>query len=235
MSEDKKPLTALVTGANRGIGFEVCRQLALKGIRVVLTARDAAAGREAAAALSHGNGAILFAELDISQESSVQECAAKLRRDGVSVDILVNNAALSMSGALSKCPSTTAEDVLNTNALGAVRTCRAFVPPMLENGYGRVVNVSSGCGAFAEGLPGPDALYSISKAALNAFTLRLSREVSGDVKVNAVCPGWTQTRMGGPAAPRSAESGADSIVWLATLGPEGPNGGFFRDRQRIDW
>jgi NAD(P)-dependent dehydrogenase (short-subunit alcohol dehydrogenase family) len=105
---------------------------------------------------------------------------------------------------------------------------------MIERGYGRVVNVSSGAGSFAEGLEGPPA-YAVSKAALNALTVRLATETRGDVKVNAACPGWVRTRMGGSGAPRSVEEGADTIVWLATLGPDGPTGGFFRDRQPIEW
>ena len=105
---------------------------------------------------------------------------------------------------------------------------------MLERGYGRVVNVSSGYGAFAEGLEGP-APYALSKAALNALTLRLAGEVKGDVKVNAACPGWVRTRMGGGGAPRSVEEGADTIVWLATLDRDGPSGGLFRSRTRIAW
>jgi NAD(P)-dependent dehydrogenase (short-subunit alcohol dehydrogenase family) len=105
---------------------------------------------------------------------------------------------------------------------------------MVERGYGRVVNVSSGYGAFSSGL-GPDTAYAISKAALNALTLKLSRELRGDVKVNAVDPGWVRTRMGGRSAPRSVEEGADSVVWLATLPASGPNGGFFRDRRAVAW
>lgn len=105
---------------------------------------------------------------------------------------------------------------------------------MVERGYGRAVNVSSGYGSFAEGLEGP-AAYALSKVALNAHTLRLASEVSGDVKVNAACPGWVRTRMGGSGATRSVEQGADTIVWLATLDGDGPSGGFFRDRERIGW
>lgn len=200
---------------------------------MVLTARDARAGLEAVTRL--GQAQAIFAELDVAQESSVQACAAKLDRDGVAVDILINNAAMTLSDSLLACPSGIVEGTLKTNLLGAAWTCRAFVPRMLRSGYGRVVNVSSGCGAFAEQLPGPDAWYSISKAALNAFTLKLAQEVSGDVKVNAVCPGWVRTRMGGPSAPLDTENGADTIVWLATLGADGPNGGMFRNRLRIDW
>jgi NAD(P)-dependent dehydrogenase (short-subunit alcohol dehydrogenase family) len=150
------------------------------------------------------------------------------------VDVLVNNAGVYGGGSLL---STAVEDLrraFDTNFWGAVWACRAWVPKMVERGYGRVVNVSSGYGSFAEGLEGP-APYALSKAALNALTLRLASEVSGDVKVNAVCPGWVRTRMGGKGARRSVEEGAETIVWLATLGRDGPTGGLFRDRERIEW
>jgi NAD(P)-dependent dehydrogenase (short-subunit alcohol dehydrogenase family) len=124
--------------------------------------------------------------------------------------------------------------VMEINFFGASRACRAFAPPMIARAYGRIVNVSSGSGSFAEGLPGPHA-YSVSKAALNAFTVKLAAELRGDVKVNAVCPGWVRTRMGGRNASRSVEEGADTIVWLATLPARGPSGGLFRDRKRISW
>jgi NAD(P)-dependent dehydrogenase (short-subunit alcohol dehydrogenase family) len=142
----------------------------------------------------------------------------RLHADSVHVDVLVNNAGVYPTGPALRMTTKTLRETLGTNLLGAVWTCQAFVPAMLRAGYGRVVNVSSGYGAFAEDLEGPAAAYSISKAALNALTLRLAREVRGDVKVNAVCPGWVQTRMGGPGATVSLADGADTIVWLATLG-----------------
>jgi NAD(P)-dependent dehydrogenase (short-subunit alcohol dehydrogenase family) len=123
---------------------------------------------------------------------------------------------------------------MEINFFGAVRACRAFVPGMIEAGYGRIVNVSSGCGSFSSGLR-CDAAYSISKAALNAFTVKLASELNGDVKVNAGNPGWVRTRMGGATAPKSVEEGADTIVWLATLPASGPTGGFFSDRREIAW
>ena len=221
--------TALVTGGNRGIGLEVCRALASLGLRVVLTARDPKLGREAAAGLG-----TLFEALDIASEDSLRECAARLKHAGIHIDVLVNNAAIYPQNRLLTAPPDRLHTTIETNFLGAVRACRAFVPAMIEAGYGRVVNVSSGYGAFSEGLSGP-ALYCLTKAALNAATLVLSHEVSGDVKVNAACPGWVKTRMGGPGAPRSVAQGAGTIVWLATLPANGPNGGFFRDRRQVAW
>ena len=227
--------TALVTGANRGLGLEVCRQLGAKGLRIVLTARDAERGARAAASLRTAGIDARFEILDVSEEASVDRCAARLRADGVHVDVLVNNAGVYPTGPALKMTTKTLLETLRTNFFGAVWTCQAFVPAMLRAGYGRIVNVSSGYGAFAEDLEGPAAAYSISKAALNALTLRLAREVRRDVKVNAVCPGWVRTRMGGPGATVSLAAGADTIVWLATLPRSGPNGGFFRERKRIGW
>jgi NAD(P)-dependent dehydrogenase (short-subunit alcohol dehydrogenase family) len=205
-----------------------------KGLRVILTGRDAAAAREAAEGLGRGGASVLAEALDVSSASSVDACAARLRGQGVDVDVLVNNAAVYPGDALLTGAPDDLRRAFETNFWGPLWTCRAFVPGMIERGYGRVVNVSSGYGAFAEGLEGP-APYALSKAALNALTLRLAGEVRGDVKVNAACPGWVRTRMGGRGATRSVEDGADTIVWLATLGPGGPSGAFFRDRARIAW
>lgn len=230
----KTQRTALVTGANRGIGYEVAKELARAGKRVILTGRDAAAAAKAAEALRRSGGDVLALGMDVADPAAVQACADRLRRQGEHVDVLVNNAAVYPGGSLLSASPEALRDAFETNFWGAAWTCRAWLPAMIERGHGRVVNVSSGYGSFAEGLEGP-AAYALSKAALNALTLRLASEVSGDVKVNAACPGWVRTRMGGRGAPRSVEQGADTIVWLATLGRGGPNGGFFRDRERIAW
>lgn len=225
--------TALVTGANRGIGLEVCRQLARAGTRVVLTARDAAAGNGAAARLRSEGLEILFEELDVSRDESVRACAKRLQEAGEQIAILVNNAAIYPTDAILGAEGPF-RDTMEINFFGAVRTSRAFVPGMIDAGYGRIVNVSSGCGSFSSGLR-CDAAYSISKAALNAFTVKLASELKGDVKVNAANPGWVRTRMGGTTAPRSIEEGADTIVWLATLPKGGPSGGFFQSRKKAPW
>ncbi len=226
--------TALVTGANRGIGYEVAKELARTGMRVILTGRDPVAVAKAAEALRRSGGAAVALEMDVANREAVEACGSRLRADGEQVDVLVNNAGVYPSGSLLSMPPEVLQRAFQTNFWGPVWTCRAWLPGMIERGYGRVVNVSSGYGSFAEGLEGP-AAYALSKAALNALTLRLAGEVSGDVKVNAACPGWVRTRMGGSGATRSVEQGADTIVWLATLDGGGPNGGFFRDRQRIGW
>jgi NAD(P)-dependent dehydrogenase (short-subunit alcohol dehydrogenase family) len=226
--------TALVTGANRGIGYEVAKELATAGMRVLLTGRDSAAVEERAEGLRRSGATALALAMDVSQPTAVQACAERLRRQGEHVEVLVNNAGVYDGGLLLSTPPEVLRRSFETNFWGAVWTCQAWLPAMIERGYGRIVNVSSGYGSFAEGLEGP-AAYAISKAALNALTLRLANEVSGDVKVNAACPGWVRTRMGGSGAPRSVEQGADTIVWLATLASDGPSGGLFRDRERVEW
>jgi NAD(P)-dependent dehydrogenase (short-subunit alcohol dehydrogenase family) len=226
--------TALVTGANRGIGFEVCRQLARRGLRVVLTARTAGEARAAAHRLRAAGGSVLDAALDVSREAAAVACARRLRAAGIQVDVLVNNAAVYPPGGVLGTPSEIFRRTLEINFLGPLWVCRAFVPAMVRAGYGRVVNVSSGSGSFGEDLEGP-AAYCLSKTALNALTFKLAGEVRGDVKVNAVCPGWVRTRMGGRYARRSPAKGAETIVWLATLPASGPSGGLFRDRRPIPW
>jgi NAD(P)-dependent dehydrogenase (short-subunit alcohol dehydrogenase family) len=225
----KRSLTALVTGGNRGIGREVCRQLISLGMKVVLTARDPEDGRKAADELG-----CLFEPLDVASDASVAACAAKLGTAKVDVDVLVNNAGVYPNGGVLDAAWEDLRGAMEANYWGAVRTCRAFVPGMLARGYGRVVNVTSGYGLFSEGLEGP-APYTLSKAALGALTLKLSKEVHGDLKVNAVCPGWVRTRMGGEGATRPVEKGAETIVWLASLPADGPNGRVFRDKRPLEW
>jgi NAD(P)-dependent dehydrogenase (short-subunit alcohol dehydrogenase family) len=227
-------LTALVTGANRGIGFEVCRQLANQGLRVLLTGRSAPAVSDAASSLA-ASGLDLHGELlDVASEESVLACAARLDARGEHVDVLVNNAGIYPEGDLLSVASEVLTETMAINFYGALWTSRAWMPAMIRRGYGRIVNVTSGYGSFSEGLAGPP-VYAVSKAALNALTVRLAVEAGGDVKVNAACPGWVRTRMGGSAAPRSVEEGADTVVWLATLPADGPSGALFRSRQQVGW
>ncbi len=225
--------TALVTGGNRGIGYEACRQLAGAGLGVVLTARDPEKGEAAAAELRDEGHEVTFEELDATDGRSVEACARRLSDAGVEVDVLVNNAGVYPTEGVFAVSEETFARALDINTLGPFRTCQAFVPAMVARGYGRVVNVSSGGGSFGEGI-GPVA-YGASKAALNALTVKVAQAVDGDVKANAMCPGWVRTDMGGSGASRSPEQAADTLVWLATLPPDGPNGGFFRDREPIPW
>lgn len=225
--------TALVTGGNRGIGLETCRQLAAAGHKVFLGSRDARLGEAAAQALRDQGLDVTAVVLDVADDASVQACAAALKAQGAEVDMLINNAGFLAEGELLSGPDAMAE-AIDVNLLGPLRTARAFMPGMAERGWGRVVNFSSGWGSFAAGLEGPPA-YAVTKAALNALTVRLAREAGDGVKVNSIDPGWVQTRMGGDGAIRTVEQGADTAVWLATLPDDGPTGGFFFDREPTDW
>ena len=201
----------------------------------MLASRDLRAGEEAAGELRDGgNEPLTVITLDVSSQESIMACAMELSRRGIDIDVLVNNAAVCPDGGVLDIEDETIEMALRTNLAGPFWLARAFVPAMVRAGYGRVVNVSSGWGSFAGQLGGPVG-YSVTKAALNALTVKLAQEVSGDLKVNAVCPGWVRTRMGGPGATRTVEKGAETILWLATLNADGPTGGFFRDKQSIPW
>ena len=226
--------TALVTGGNRGIGLEICRQLAREGHAIVLGSRDPSSGEEAATGLRKTGHDVRVVALDVSDDKSVEACASDLSSAAVDVDVLVNNAGVLAEGDLLSGSSAPMDEAIAVNVLGPYRTARAFMPGMTSRGWGRVVNVSSGWGSFASGLEGP-AAYAISKAALNALTVRLAREAGPGVLVNCMCPGWVRTRMGGATATRSVAQGADTALFLATLPDDGPNGGFFRDRTPEPW
>lgn len=226
--------TALVTGANRGIGLEVCRQLAQRGLRVILTSRSETEGSTAAAELRDSGLRVRSEQMDVSDESSVRRCASALATAGERVDVVVNNAAVCPPGGALVVGSDSIREAVHTNLLGPFWVSRVFAAGMVRGGYGRIVNVSSGWGTFASGLGGP-AAYSVTKAALNALTVSLAADLPPTIKVNAVCPGWVKTRMGGPGATRSVEDGADGIVWLATLPDDGPTAGLFRDRSPVQW
>jgi NAD(P)-dependent dehydrogenase (short-subunit alcohol dehydrogenase family) len=227
---------ALVTGANRGIGLEVCRQLASRGHRVILTARDRSQADASARAVQPA-GDVVPAALDVTDPRSIQALADDLAGRGERIDVLVNNAAILVDEG-EPLLELTAEDLRNTfetNVFGPIAVSQAFVPSMVARGYGRIVNVSSEAGQLASMATYAPA-YSMSKAALNAFTRQLAAATRGTgVLVNSACPGWVRTRMGGPGAPKTVEKGADTIVWLATLDASGPTGGFFSDRQPIAW
>jgi NAD(P)-dependent dehydrogenase (short-subunit alcohol dehydrogenase family) len=225
--------TALVTGANRGIGLEIARQLAELGMRIVLASRDPELGEEAAVQLGY-EGQVRVEQLDVTDADSVVACAERLARDGVEIDVLVNNAGLYTTTPLLEIDEPALLEALEVNLIGAWRTCRAFVPGMRAGGWGRVVNVSTGDAHFAERPPRAGA-YSLAKAGLNVLTRMVAAEAGPRVKVNAMSPGWARTRMGGSSAPVSVEDSADTAVWLATLPDDGPTDGFFYERRRIEW
>jgi NAD(P)-dependent dehydrogenase (short-subunit alcohol dehydrogenase family) len=229
--------TALVTGGNRGIGRAICEGLADRGLRVVLGSRDEANGEAAARPLRADGGTVRVEPIDVAEPDSIAACAERLADDDVHVDVLVNNAGIYPENDALDATIDQLDRAWTVNTRGPWLLVQRFVPDMLDRGYGRVVNVSSGSGSFGEGLDTNHAAYSASKAALNALTMTLADTVPDgpDVKANAMCPGWVHTRMGGEAAPRTPAEGAETALWLATLPPDGPSGGFFRDRERIPW
>jgi NAD(P)-dependent dehydrogenase (short-subunit alcohol dehydrogenase family) len=225
---------ALVTGGNRGIGLEVCRQLAARGYRVLLSARDAAKADASARTL---DGNVQPLGLDVTDGASVAHAKADAIKRFGRVDVLVNNAAVLVdeNRELFDIPIELFRTAMETNVLGAIAVSAAFVPGMVERHFGRVVNVSSRAGQLST-MSDYAPAYSISKAALNAFTRQLAAATNGSgVLVNSADPGWVRTDMGGSNAPRSVQHGADTIVWLATLADNGPTGEFFSDRKRIEW
>jgi NAD(P)-dependent dehydrogenase (short-subunit alcohol dehydrogenase family) len=229
---------AVVTGGNKGIGYEICRQLARKGLRVVLTSRDAEKGGEARKRLERERLDVLHHPLDVTDQASVATIAGHLESEYDRVDVLVNNAGIlidSRSTSVLREKEETFRATLETNFYGALRMCQALVPLMQKNHYGRVVNLSSGLGQLDDMGDGTPA-YRVSKTALNALTRMVASAVEGDnILVNSMCPGWVRTDMGGPGASRSVEQGAETAVWLATLPRDGPTGGFFRDKKPIPW
>lgn len=227
---------AVVTGATRGIGLEVCRQLAAQGLTVILAGRSLADAEARAAEL---DGDVHALQLDVTDESSRTGFANDVNAAYGRCDVLVNNAGIMESwdggSRFLDMPLEAFERTLSTNVHGPVRMSQLLVPLMVAQSYGRVVNVSSGMGQLSE-MGSGYAAYRISKTALNSLTVLLAKELKGTgVTVNAVCPGWVRTDMGGPNAGRSVEQGADTIVWLATHPDGGPTGSFFRDRAPIAW
>jgi NAD(P)-dependent dehydrogenase (short-subunit alcohol dehydrogenase family) len=223
---------ALVTGGNRGIGLEVCRQLAQNRMRVLLGSRDTAKGEAAALEMARGGLDVHAVTLDVTEASSIRALADEVS----AVDVLINNAGVDydtdqnvLSADLARVRAT-----FETNLFGAWAMAQAVAPGMRKRRWGRIVNVSSGAGSLSEmgrGAPG----YSASKAALNALTRLLAGELVGTgVLVNSVCPGWVATDMGGRGG-RLVHDGAASVVWAAMMPNDGPTGGFFRDGRRIEW
>jgi NAD(P)-dependent dehydrogenase (short-subunit alcohol dehydrogenase family) len=232
---------AVVTGANRGMGLETCRQLARLGARVVLTSRDAARGEAAAGQLRADGLEVRQHPLDIADDASIGRLAGFVERELGRLDILINNAAIvrgvdetreQAAGTFEATPSGF-RAVLATNLIGPFVLCRTLLS--LMRGSGRVVNLSSGLGQLSD-MGGGFPAYRVSKAGLNALTRIFASELRGTgIKVNAVCPGWVRTDMGGPNAARSVEQGVVTTIWLATLPDDGPSGGLFRDRRPIPW
>ena len=227
---------ALVTGANRGLGLEVARQLARRGITVILGSRNPEKGERAAKTLKEESLRVLPRQLDVSDDRSVGRSAAGLREEFGRLDVLVNNAGILYDTWQRPLGADldVVREALETNAFGAWRTSQAFVPLMRSGGYGRIVNVSSGAGSLSS-MGASTPAYNVSKVALNALTRMLGAELRGTgILVNAVDPGWTATDMGGHGG-RSVEDGAAGVTWAATLPDDGPTGGFFYDGEPEAW
>lgn len=226
--------TVLVTGANRGIGLAIARRLAELGNSVLLGSRDFKAGESAAESLRRLGLDAQAVHMDLTVTAAIDAAINDMGNSGRRIDALVDNAGILHEKRLLELTDSEITDSIAVHLSGPLRLMRLLAPKMIARGYGRIVNVSSGWGAFAEGMGGP-GVYGVTKAALNALTVRFAKELPSSVKVNAMCPGWVRTRMGGQSATRSPDEGADTAVWLAMLPDDGPTGGFFRDRKRIEW
>lgn len=237
---------ALVTGANKGIGFETARQLGKLGITVLLAARDSAKGEQAAATLKAEGLNVTPIRLDVTDSASIAAAAKQVEAEYGKLDILVNNAGINLESFEDK-PSTTSQETLrktfDANFFGTIEVTQAFLPLVLKSEAGRIVNLSSILGSLTEHSDPKSFVsnvimlgYNSSKTALNAFTVHLAQELKETpVKVNAAHPGWVKTDMGGEGAQMELEDGAKTSVELATLAADGPSGGFFHLGQTLGW
>jgi NAD(P)-dependent dehydrogenase (short-subunit alcohol dehydrogenase family) len=236
---------ALVTGANRGIGLEIARQLADLGLRVIIGARDLARGEAAAEALQNDRREIHSQMLDVTQAHTIQSAIGQIVDQFGRLDILVNNAGIMIDAetTILELDLTLFQNTLETNALGPLLLSQACIPHMRANDYGRIVNISSTLGSLTD-IASPDSAYAVvlspayrlSKALLNGLTALLAKDLRDtNILVNSACPGWVRTRLGGDQAPLMPAQGAETPVWLATLPDDGPRGGFFREKRPIPW
>jgi len=227
---------ALVTGANKGIGYEIARQLAGKGLHVFVGARKVTEGKQAAEAIAKGGRSAEFIEIDVTSRGSIERAARAVTSRVDHLDVLVNNAGiLDDTGGIAELDDDTFLRTLTTNTLGPIRVTQAFLPLLLEGTRASIINLSSGLGQLSE-MGETHPAYSISKTALNAATRQFAAALRDKrITVNSVCPGWVKTDMGGTNAPRTVEQGADTVTWLATEAPRDLTGQFLRDRQTIPW
>ena len=226
----------VVTGGNRGIGFEICRQLAERGARVVLTARKPAAGAAAVKKLAAQKLAAAFHPLDVTDDKSIASLHDFLEETFGRLDVLINNAGIIAKG---EAPALEVgvpviRTTLETNTLGPLHLAQSLVPLLRRGSSARIVNMSSGMGELGDN-SGGHAAYRISKTALNAVSAILAAELRGAIAVNSMCPGWVKTDMGGAGADRDVAEGADTAVWLALDAPDKLTGKFVRDRKVIPW
>ncbi|QTL51151.1 MULTISPECIES: SDR family oxidoreductase [Priestia] len=235
MSDEKQ--VALVTGGNRGIGYELVKQLASSGFKVILTSRSSETGNKVTGELRELNVDVSFVLMDVDDPKSIEQAATKVYEQYGRIDVLINNAGvyLDENKHLLDMDPSVIEKTMKTNFFGPLYVMRSFIPLMEKRGYGRIINISSEYGEMRALSSQGVGAYKLSKFSLNGLTQLIAAEVKGDIKINAADPGWVSTDMGGPSAPRTPEETAKSILWLATIGSEGPNGKFFRDKKQIDW
>ncbi len=229
---------ALITGANKGLGLGCAQALSERGYTVIMTARDLKKLKPEVEKLKTKNSKVFAMQLDTSDYRSIEEVINKITFDHKTIDIMINNAGIFSDGLKDETGKAFFETLANTfqtNTIGPALLIKKVLPIMIKNGFGRIVNVSSGMAGLAE-MEGGSLAYRSSKAALNAVTRVFARETSGsDVLVNSVCPGWVKTDMGGAGASRSIPEGVASILWAADLPAGGPTGGFFRDGKPLAW
>ena len=226
--------TALVTGGNRGIGLAICQGLLGQGFDIILTARSPEKGQAAIAKLETGDRTATFLELDMDRDRSIERATQKLASQIDKLDVLVNNAGiyLDRGNTILTASRELMSGTMNTNAFGPLKLTQAMLPLLEKSNRPRIINVSSGNGQL-DGLSASAPSYSLSKLTLSGITILLADTLrSKGIAVYAMCPGWVRTDMGGAAAPRSPEEGADTAVWLATEGTLAQSGKFFRDRQQ---
>jgi NAD(P)-dependent dehydrogenase (short-subunit alcohol dehydrogenase family) len=237
MSLDKNQKTVLITGANRGIGLETARQLAQRGFQVVIGARDEMSGRRAADTIEADGGRATFLALDVSSTGSIRQAARAFAQVADHLDVLINNAGIYPDKGLTilTLSRERIDQTFQTNTFGPLEVSQAFLPYLRKSSAARIINVSSGYGQL-DGLSHDVPSYCLSKLALDGLTIMLAQALRADrIAVNAMCPGWVRTEMGGPSASRSVEEGADTAVWLAHEAPHKLTGKFFRDRKEIAW
>ena len=228
---------SLVTGSNRGIGLETVRQLALLGHTVILTSRSEQSGRERQEKLSAAGLDVRYIRLDVTEGDSIRQAADRVQSQFGKLDVLVNNAAINYDDWNIPSQANIAEirRTIESNLIGPWSVIQAFLPLLRKSGSARIVNVSSQSGSLNM-MGGGTPAYSVSKAALNALTIKFAAELKPEgILVNSVCPGWVRSDMGGPQAPGSVEDGARSVLWAAALPADGPTGGFFRHGKPLPW
>ena len=241
----KTTRVALVTGGNKGIGYEICRGIASRDITVLMGARDIKAGETACLRLQAEGLTVSFIQLDVADSSSITAAVNEIAKSHGRLDVLVNNAGIKLNDDDSslEVAQQTVRNTMQTNFYGPLQLCQLCIPLMRKHNYGRIVNISSTLGSLTE-MADPESgyadlqapAYRLSKNALNGITTLFASQVRGEnILVNSACPGWVKTDLGGAAAPLSPEQGADTPVWLSTLPDDGPSSGFFQERKMIPW